>query len=207
MLSLHSCWCYQFASVGATQTLKQVENTALLATMWRVNPSHRLLCSSLASFFVPARVSVQTSCRVRRPAVCSVHALICTVSASSTQSGGEEAGREEGRYERRIQERKEGKQGLHSTQLPTLPPTWLEANSHQMPDVPHYTWYLFAILENLKEFIALHWIRCSHSTLACYKMMSATSELMSLKCPILNLFSNVHAFHCYIPYVIIQNNR
>lgn len=52
---------------------------------------------------LPARVGVQTSRRVRRPAVCSVHALICTLSASSTQ---------------RREEREKSKRGEHSTQLP-----------------------------------------------------------------------------------------
>ena len=111
-----------------------------------------------------------------------------------------EEGREEGR--------KGGMDGgFRRGRRANLPPTWLEASSYQMPDVRHYTWYSSAILENLKEFIALHWIRCSHSTLTCYKMMSTTSELISLKCPIWNLFSNLHTFHCYILYMIIQNNR
>lgn len=52
---------------------------------------------SVATYVAATCVSVQISCRVRGPAVCSVHALICTVFASSAQSGGDERWMEGGR--------------------------------------------------------------------------------------------------------------
>ncbi len=138
---------------------------------------------------VPAYVSVQTSCTVRRPAVCSVHALICTVSASSAQSGGDEGGRE-GWTEDGGEEGGQTRLAQHPP-----PPAWLEAKSYQMPDVRHCASYFFAILHNFKEFTALHSMRCANLTLLHYKVINHQHNYT------FNIYPYVKEPKCKIHYI------